>query len=88
MEVYVGYSKKDFKIHKYDEKLIPYMNSNPDSLKEKIVTVKTNMSFEEELNPTLTNLWDLFQEYQSKLEVFWEQVLKLFSKEFNDNVSQ
>ena len=88
MEVFVGYSKEEFSILKHDEKLITYINSNPNSLKGKIIAIKTNMSFEEELDPTLTNLWDLFKKYQSKLEAFWEQVLKLFSKVFNNNISQ
>lgn len=66
--IFMDYSKRGIGYNGYDPGLMAYMYFNPESLIGKIVLINTDTDFDEEVRPTLDEIYSLIGEYETKFK--------------------
>ncbi|WP_299442869.1 serine hydrolase domain-containing protein [uncultured Aquimarina sp.] len=66
--IFMDYSKRGIGYNGYDSGLMAYMYFNPESLIGKIVLINTDTDFDEEVRPTLDEIYNVLGEYETKFK--------------------
>ncbi len=66
--IFMDYSKKGLGYNGYDPGLMAYMYFNPESLVGKIVLINTDTDFDEDVRPTLDEIYNVLGEYELKFK--------------------
>ncbi len=66
--IFIDYSKRGIGYSGYDPGLMAYMYFNPESLIGKIVLINTDTDFDEEVRPTLDEIYNVLGEYEIKFK--------------------